>query len=124
MKTLLNIVAALALFLSACTTQYQSRATYDDIYYSPKDAPVVKAEQPAVSPTQQENQVISNNSESYTQAAEPEQEYSQQAEEQTYQQEYYTDENGNYLYADSEQYTDPATGNTYVTNNYYDADDY
>ena len=38
MKTLLTFVAATLLLMTACTTQYQARTTYDDLYYSPKDA--------------------------------------------------------------------------------------
>ena len=43
MKTLITLVAATALLLTGCTTQYQARATYDDLYYSPKDAVAQKA---------------------------------------------------------------------------------
>ena len=52
MKTLITLVAATALLLTGCTTQYQARATYDDLYYSPKDAVAQKAPETTTKPTE------------------------------------------------------------------------
>jgi hypothetical protein len=37
MKTISKLLAVSVLFLSACTTSYQTRSMYDDVYYSKKD---------------------------------------------------------------------------------------
>ena len=82
MKTLLYLIAASALFLSACTTQYQARGTYDDVYYSPKDAPVYTQTTPDNNQDTQAAQAADAGS--YTQAEE--QQYSQPETAQTYDQ--------------------------------------
>ena len=60
MKTLLKFVAASAFLLTACTTQYQARTAYDDLYYSPKDAPAYSTVQPTTSSASQSNQTAAD----------------------------------------------------------------
>jgi hypothetical protein len=114
------------LMMSACTTQYQARATYDDLYYSPNDAVALdqskKSEQPAEEQAPVDNYSADNQQYQYSEQASDQQTYT--ADENAYSGEgdYYQDET--YDYSANDQYTDPSTGNTYITNNYYDSDDY
>jgi hypothetical protein len=41
MKTIYTIFIFLSILFTACTTGYYSSAGYDDLYYTPGDAPVV-----------------------------------------------------------------------------------
>ncbi|HOI87289.1 MAG TPA: hypothetical protein PLV51_05460, partial [Lentimicrobium sp.] len=100
MRTLLLFVAASALFVSACTTQYQARNTYDDLYYSPGDA-VATQQVTTVSPAVPETR--------YADAETQVQYYDSQfvlKQKTAYEINYQTE---SYNYQTSEQYTDPYT---------------
>ncbi len=119
MKTLVTILAAAALFLTSCTTQYKATATYDDLYYSPKDAVAEAQSKPVTAITKSEADAYSAPAQQYTQQAQSD--YSTATQQQYQSEGQYFDEND---YSSGGEYTDPSTGNTYITNNYYDSDDY
>ena len=96
---LLTIALSGEILLTSCTIQNQTRKADDDVYYSAKDAP-----EPAPAP-QQQNTAPSD----YTQNNQPD--YSDKATQ---------DNNSDYSGSSTQQ----PGGNTYVTNNYYNNDDY
>ena len=92
-KNLLFIAALGALALTSCTTTNQTRAPYDDVYYSSKDASA-----PAQTSADQYSQDGQQNaSQDYTEKRSPQPDYTN---------------------------TEKSGGDTYITNNYYNSDDY
>jgi hypothetical protein len=112
----LFLFAVLPLFMAAgCTTQYQAKAPYDDVYYSSRDLPTTSSEKVVVAQSQvpvatdytsSKNQVNNND-------------VSQSADNQVSGATEYTNYEDQPGGAVSESYTEPG-GDTYINNNYYD----
>ena len=117
MKNLITLFAATMLLATACTTQYQARATYDDLYYSPNDAVALEQSKTTAKPVKSQDRFTDNQQTQYT----DQQSYTNDDSVNSGEAEYYQD--GTYDYSANDQYTDPGTGNTYITNN-YNSDDY
>lgn len=91
MKTLTIFFAATLIILAGCKSNYYSGAYSDDDVYTPA------------------SKAYQTNPDNYT----PSQNNNQQQDD-------YYDPNGYSSNSNTQQYTDSTTGNTYITNNYYD----
>ena len=114
MKKLL-IFAALPLFIAAgCTTQYQAKAPYDDVYYSSRDIPAATSSKVVV------KQVQAPSVSDYTSAnnGENTQDASQQADNQTSGATEYLNYQEQPAGVMTESYVEPGGGSS-VTNNFY-----
>ena len=114
MKKLL-IFAALPLFIAAgCTTQYQAKAPYDDVYYSSRDIPAATSSKVVV------KQVQAPAVSDYTSAnnGENTQDASQQADNQTSGATEYLNYQEQPAGVMTESYVEPGGGSS-VTNNFY-----
>jgi len=118
MKKLL-VFAVLPLFIVAgCTTQYQAKAPYDDVYYSSRDLPAAASTKVIV--TQAQVPVASDYNPSNNR--EDSQDTTQQSDNQATGTTEYSNYNDEPSGAVSESYTEPG-GDTYISNyydNYYD----
>jgi hypothetical protein len=96
-------IGVFAIIFSSCTINYYPASTYDDVYYSRKDA----VTQTAPSAPVVEEVIVPDNNYSENQ-------YSNN----NYSDNYYVEDNKSQPYSESSSYTDD-NGTTYVTNNYY-----
>jgi hypothetical protein len=115
MKKLL-MFAVLPLFIAiGCTTQYQARAPYDDVYYSSKDQPASTSDKVVVS----QSQVPATSDYSAIKSKENSKDAVQPGDNQNPNATEYSNYDDQSAGVISESYTDPG-GDTYINNNYYD----
>ena len=119
-KLQLLLSSATLLFLGACSSTYHAgNDSADDVYYSSKDYSKPKATTyPATAPAPA-SEYSQNNNNTSTEPSNDQNNYSNS-----------NDQNGSYAgdqrsqdYSNSTQ-TQDGQGNTYITNNYYNDDDY
>ncbi|MBU0763340.1 MAG: hypothetical protein KJ607_00735, partial [Bacteroidetes bacterium] len=113
MKTMLLILTALSMMLTACSSTRYANSSYDDVYYTPGDRPVSSAQTVATTTTTTTTTSDGTTDvESYSTTEYDDKDYSGESYEE--EEEYYSPN-----YSTSEEYTDE-NGTTYVTNNYYE----
>ncbi|HQF28052.1 MAG TPA: hypothetical protein PLD36_05495, partial [Bacteroidia bacterium] len=125
MKKVTFMLIASAMYISSCSTNRISARDYDDVYFSNKDATADnyrRDEGSGSQPAAQPEQYSSNQDNQENRAAEQnnsDNSYQNSDNSNNSSNERFSDQNN----GDTEQYSD-GKGNTYVTNNYYDDDDY
>lgn len=143
MRTLTYLTVLFSFILSSCSSGVFVSSAYDDIYYKAGDEKIIEPSQQdnlAFSNQQDKAEIPSDNQNFYRNEEAPppppvDANYEQKANEltgryQNYQSEPQSDNPQNqsyssdYSFPDSTEYYQDESGNTYVTNNYYDDEDY
>lgn len=111
MKKLVLFAVLPLLIAAGCTTQYQAKAPYDDVYYSSRDVPATTTTKVVVKQSQVPANSVNTN-------ANP-QEGSQPADDQSANAGQYSGYDTQPADVTTEVYTEP-DGDTYISTNYYD----